>query len=148
MRCRLLNFTLDLPVGWSEITAELPGEAPPTVAKSDGVGALQFSQAEFEGGPPPRLDPGDLLEIVRGIAHGADDSIAFDERAATAGPLHLGAVSLALDGHFVRVWGVSDGRGIVVATYTCGWADRERELDECTRVVESIRIVPVVVGLA
>ena len=98
--------------------------------------------------PYAYADPDDLLEMVRGIAQGADESIAFDERAATTGPLHLGAVSLALEGHFVRVWGVSDGRGIVVATYTCGWADRGRELDECTRVVESIRIVPVVVGLA
>lgn len=148
MRCRLLNFTLELPVGWTEITAELPGESPPTVAKSDGVGALQFSQAEFEGGPPPRFDPDDLLEMVRGIAHGADESIAFDERAATAGPLRLGAVSLAMEGNFVRVWGVSDGRGIVVATYTCDWAVRDRELDECTRVVESIRIVPTVIGQA
>jgi hypothetical protein len=148
MRCRLLNFTVDLPPGWAEITRELPGAPAPTIAKADGVGALQFSQAEFEGGVVESFDTAELLDIVRGIAHRADEAIAFDESSDITGPLRLGAVSLALDGNFVRVWGVSDGRGVVLATYTCGWADREREVEECTRVVESIRIVPTVVGLA
>jgi hypothetical protein len=140
MRRRLLNFTLDVPPGWSDITAELPGAAAPTLAKSHGVGALQFSQAEFEGGDAT-FEADELLDVVRGIARRADEAIAFDERTARRGPLRVGAVSLAIDGNFVRLWGVSDGHGIVVATYTCGWADRDREVDECARVVESIRIV-------
>lgn len=150
VRRRLLNFTVDLPAGWSDITRELPGDAPPTIAKRRGVGALQFSQAEFEGGPPERLGADDLLEMVKGIARSADRYIAFDESTVSRPGLCVGAVSLALDGNFVRVWGVSDGEGVVVATYTCGWRERRpAEVAECARVVESIRIVaPLVVGIA
>ncbi len=149
MRRRLLNFTLDLPKGWRDITGELPGDAPPTVAKIRGVGAIQFSQAEFEGGPPETLDEDDLLEMVRGIAKSADQFIAFDEHAMVWGRLRMGAVSMALDGNFVRLWGVSDGTGIVLATYTCVWKKRHLEVDECVQLLKSVRIVqPAAVGIA
>jgi hypothetical protein len=149
MRRRLLNFTLDLPKGWRDITGELPGDPPPTLAKTRGVGAIQFSQAEFEGGPPETLDEDDLLEMVRGIAKSADQFIAFDEHAIVSGRLRIGAVSMALEGNFVRLWGVSDGSGIVLATYTCSWKDRHVEVDECSRLLKSIRLVaPAIVGIA
>lgn len=118
------------------------------MAKRKGVGALQFSQGEFEEPLDERLTASDLLEMVKGIARGADSAIAFDERAEITGPVALGAVSLAIDGNFVRVWGVSDGREVIIATYTCGWRDREREVDECDRLVQTIRIVPRLVGVA
>jgi len=143
-----------MPPGWSDITAELPGDAPPTIAKRGGVGALQFSQVEFEGGSPERLSAGDLLDMVKGIARSADRFIAFDEMSQSWsknwGLLCMGAVSLAMDGNFVRLWGVSDGRGVVVATYTCEWRHRRpTELAECASVIETIRIVPqAVVGIA
>jgi hypothetical protein len=150
MRQRMLNFTVELPKGWCDITRELPGNPPPTVGKSRGVGALQFSQAEFEGGEPMHLTADDLLEMVKGIAASADSVISFDEHTESSGPLRLGAVSMALEGNFVRLWGVCDGRGVVIATYTCDWRERrEAELEERVRVVESIRIVPpAIVGIA
>ena len=146
----MLNFTLELPASWGDITTELPGNPPPTVAKKRGVGALQFSQAELETGDPIALTADDLLEIVKGIAHSADSVISFDEHSDTQGILRVAAVSLALDGNFVRLWGICDGRGVVIATYTCDWAERrEPELAECASVVESIRVVPpVLVGIA
>jgi hypothetical protein len=150
MRQRLLNFTVELPPGWCDITGELPGSPPPTVGKSRGVGALQFSQAEFEGGEPMHLTAEDLLDMVKGIAAGADSTISFDEQTDASGPLRVGAVSMALEGNFVRLWGVCDGRGVVIATYTCNWRERRPdELAECRRVIESIRIVPpAIVGIA
>ena len=146
----MLNFTVELPKGWCDITSELPGNPPPTVGKSRGAGALQFSQAEFEGGEPMHLTADDLLEMVKGIAASADSVISFDEATETSGPLKMGAVSMALEGNFVRLWGVCDGRGVVIATYTCDWRERRpEELAECVRVVESIRIVPpAIVGIA
>lgn len=150
VRQRMLNFTLELPTDWSDITGELPGNPPPTVAKKRGVGALQLTQAELETGEPMTLSADDLLEMVKGIAMSADSVIAFDEQSSTQGTLRIAAVSLALEGNFVRLWGICDGRGVVIATYTCDWAERRaRELLECDRVVESIRVVPpVVVGIA
>lgn len=150
MRRRLLNFTVELPPGWCDITGELPGTAPPTVGKSRGVGALQFSQAEFEGGEPMHLTAQDLLDMVKGIAASADSVISFDEQTEDSGRLRVGAVSMALEGNFVRLWGVCDGRGVVIATYTCNWRERRPdELAECSRVIESIRIVPpAIVGIA
>jgi hypothetical protein len=146
----MLNFTLELPAGWGDITSELPGNPPPTVAKKRGVGALQLTQAELENGDPISLTADDLLEMVKGIAHSADSVISFDEQSTTRGTLRIGAVSLALDGNFVRLWGICDGRGVVIATYTCDWAERRpEELVECDYVVDSIRVVPpVVVGIA
>lgn len=143
MRLRLLNFTLELPPEWAVITSELPGDAPPTIARRHGVGALQFSQVEFEGGPVDRLDEHDLLEMVKGIARSADRFIAFDEIEERRRGQLLGGVSLAMDGNFVRLWGVSDGVGVVVATYTCAWRRRRAsELVECEGLVDSIRFVP------
>jgi hypothetical protein len=145
-----LNFTVELPPGWCDITTDLPGDPPPTVASPRGVGALQFSQAEFEGGEPMTLTADDLLDMVKGIARSADSAIAFDEVRDSTGALRLGAVSMALEGNFVRLWGVCDGRGVVIATYTCDWRERRgEELEECSRVVESIRTIPpAVVGIA
>jgi len=41
---------LDLPADWFDVTDDLPRDAPPTLARNSGVGALQFSIARYHSG--------------------------------------------------------------------------------------------------
>ena len=61
-------FTVVAPDGWEDVTDSLEIEGPPfTLARADGVGALQFSIATYSGGERPDPSPDDLLEMVEGF---------------------------------------------------------------------------------
>ena len=60
------TFAVQVPRGWADITDEVEADDPPyTLAHTDGVGALQFSVALYEGGPVPNPTPVDLRAMVR-----------------------------------------------------------------------------------
>ena len=58
--CRFADLSLKLSEGWYDITHDLPDGSPCTLAKDDGVGALQFSVARYSGGPRPSYLPANL----------------------------------------------------------------------------------------
>ena len=93
----MLNFTLELPAGWGDITCELPGNPPPTVAKKRGVGALQFSQAELETGDPIALTAS-VAELEIALAEAVRTAIQTRDIEAVViggGPLAVAARTLA-----------------------------------------------------
>lgn len=56
MTVQFYGITFDLPAGWEDVTDDLPGGGPPTLAKASGVGVIQFSIAEYGGGEKPNSD--------------------------------------------------------------------------------------------
>src|SRR5262245_49338659 len=72
------GFSLVVPPGWHDTTAEVGQSAPFTLTKSDGVGAVQFTVALYQRGPFPNPSPDDLLEMLlefaraRGVGQEAD----------------------------------------------------------------------------
>ena len=50
--------------GWNDITADLDHDAPWTLAREDGLGALQFSTAIFNSGAAPEVSIEDLAAML------------------------------------------------------------------------------------
>jgi hypothetical protein len=138
-RAGFLNFSVDLPPGWGDITADVEADDPPaTVARNDGVGALQFSIALYESGPRPRCDVEELQEILEGFAESRGLTSPNDaiHESSTRG---LVAASYRTDDDFVRVWYVSAGGNFGFVTYTCERSNFDaRELRDAEEIVRSL----------
>jgi hypothetical protein len=131
-------FAVQVPSGWADITEEVEAEDPPyTLARRDGVGALQFSIALYRSGAIPDPTPADLLGMVEefGRKSGLGEPSAV---LVEPGPPRLSAGSFAWGEDFLRVWQVSDGRNFAFVTYTCAAEDAGPELSACERIVRSI----------
>ena len=133
------SFSVDAPHGWEDITDSVEADSPPfTLARSDGVGALQFSIALYMSGrvPDPSLD--DLAARLKsfGQAHGVGEPF---NSALESEPLRLAAGTFAYGDDFLRAWQVSDGRSFAFITYICESGQEDRELAECEQIVRSLR---------
>ena len=134
------NFSIDLPPDWGDCTVDVEADTPPaTVARDDGIGALQFSIALYESGPRPQGDVGELQELLDGFA----ESRGFtspSERVRETSPRGLVAASFQWDDDFVRVWYLSKGGNFAFVTYTCERSNLEAgELREAEKIVRSIQ---------
>jgi hypothetical protein len=132
------TFTVEVPFGWGDITDTVASDNPPyTLAHRDGVGALQFSLALWQGGRLPNPSPSDLLEMVERFGKAQDlgePSFVITE----TGPPVLAAGSFAWGSDFLRVGQVSDGRNFAFITYTCAAESAGPELLACEQIVRSI----------
>lgn len=134
------NFSVDLPPGWGDITADVEADDPPaTVARGHGVGALQFSIALYESGPRPRGDVEELQDLLDGFAESRGFTSPSD-RARENSPRGLVAASFQPGDGFVRVWYVGEDGNFAFVTYTCERSNLEaRELREAEKIVRSIQ---------
>lgn len=63
------SFSVVALPGWEDITDAVEADDPPfSLARGDGVGALQFSVALYTSGPVPDPSPADLEEMVATFA--------------------------------------------------------------------------------
>ncbi len=133
------SFSVVTPSGWQVITDSVEADDPPaTLARGDGVGALQFSIALHTSGPVPDPGPDALGEIIVSFGHSHNLGQASDV-SVESGPLRLAAGSFAWDDDFVRVWQVCDGRNFALITYTCELEHEGRELVQCEQIVRSLQ---------
>ena len=118
-RTSFAGLTLVLPKHWSDITDSLGEGMPFTLARTDGIGALQFSVAHYKKGQLPNIDAKTLRNFLDGLFEGqgfgrpknSSDWSISDELAGVQGDHIDGAVQ-------TRAWYVSDGRNIALVTYT------------------------------
>jgi hypothetical protein len=138
-RADFSTFSVDLPPGWGDITADVEAEHPPaTVARDDGVGALQFSIGLYESGPRPRGDVEELQELLDGFAESHGLTSASDTTRETS-PRGLVASSFQPGEDFLRVWYLSERGNFAFVTYTCERSIFEaRELREADEIVRSL----------
>ena len=139
-RAQFHNFSVELPAGWGDITADVEAENPPeTVARDDGVGALQFSIAIYESGPRPRGDVAELQELLDGFAESRGWSSPSDTTRERS-PRSLVAANFRWDDDIVRAWYLSESGNFAFVTYTvCGRVDFEAsELREAEKIVRSL----------
>ena len=133
------GFSLEPPREWENVTEE--GSSTFSFSKADGVGALQFSVGLYQRGVDPEVSINDLREMIldfsskRGLGVGSD-LVMREEPTMLIGQSH------STRGRFLRVWYVSDGRNVALATYNCSLEDIGVELKECERIVASFRFEP------
>ena len=53
-----------LPESWIDVTDDLPDGSPITLAKPDGIGALQFTFAKYQAGALPEVGVDDLHKLL------------------------------------------------------------------------------------
>ena len=138
-RVKFSEIELELPPGWVVVTDELPEGAPPTLAKTDGLGALQFSVATPGAGPRPTVELEDLEDLLRNFA----DNQGFDEPLIEIHPGKTKLVSADFRGDedFLRVWYGSDGTNVMLVTYFSAAPEDERlpdEVSEAEAIVSSV----------
>lgn len=133
-------FNITVPVDWDNITSTLDEANPPlTVANPEaGVGALQFSSANYKGGKLPDVRLQDLTELLSDFAVNRDLGEPFDSIASPDG-LAIAAASFQSGDDLIRVWFVSDGKSVILATYVSDWDQRDSEAGAREAVVRSIR---------
>jgi hypothetical protein len=131
------QFSISLPTGWFDITDENDG-GPTTLARPDGVGALQFTIATYRRGPKPSASAADLANMISDFAEAACLGRGFDHVRETA-TLLLAAASFEQAEWFMRVWFVSDAINFGQITYTAQATAPRSELFACETIVRSIR---------
>ncbi len=144
MTTRLLkfqDFQVEPGPEWRDITHSLKQQDMPyTIAKDDGMGALQFSVRLYRGGAVPSRTIMDLHSMVMEYGQRNQLGVPFVESAFQDSISGVGA-SFHVGADFVRIWCLSDMANIAFATYVCEWSHREREVDECEQIVRSLRFV-------
>lgn len=133
---------LSLPAGWGD-SSDDTGNADRllTLTKPDGVGALQLSFGQYGSGKLPHLRLDDLRGLLTEFA--ATRRLGL-EQGPTTGESG-GVVWCRADYHrgddFIRVWYISDSKSVVLATYVCDGQYKDIEVDDCDRIVESMKFV-------
>jgi hypothetical protein len=139
LRIRFDSFSVVAPRGWEDVTGSIEVDDPPaTLARGDGVGALQFSVALYAGGTVPDPTPADLLRMVASFGEARGLATPRDV-AVESSPLRLAAGSFAWGEDFLRVWQIADGRNFAFVTYSCESGQEGGELHACERIVRSLQ---------
>jgi len=132
------SFSVVAPPGWDDYTDSAETDDPPfTLARDDGVGALQFSIGLYSRGRVPDPSPTDLWEMVESFGRTRELGAAR-EAVLESSPLRLAAASFDIGEDFLRVWYVSNGRDFGMITYVCEAGREGLELGECESIVRSI----------
>jgi hypothetical protein len=141
MKFKIGNLQIAAPPGWLDVTNEI-GEvkAPFTLARSDGVGAIQFSIAEYKSGRLPRITVYSLQELMEDFVrlHEVGRRAAVESRTE---PLLCYAESFEVGSQFLRVWYCSNGRDVAFVTYVCERGAKQTELPDCEIIVRNLEFI-------
>jgi hypothetical protein len=132
------GVALELPDGWFDITHEVDADDPPfTLAKNDGVGALQFSFGLYSGGERPNATISQLQEMLSEFLAGRG---RLSEVSQSVGSILVAAASASAESEMLRAWYVSDGSSFAKVTYLCDARFlKPAELSEAEAIVLSLR---------
>jgi hypothetical protein len=112
---------------------------PPTLAKPDGVGALQFSVGRYRSGADPQVKPDDLEAMLKEFADTRSLGVAADvERGKSA--CHYVGGSFVHGDDLIRAWYLTNGSDVALVTYVAAAAccDAAAELADAGTIVRSI----------
>jgi hypothetical protein len=139
---RFGNVIITTSAEWRDVTADLhQTDVPFTLARAEGLGALQFSIAFYEAGASPAVTIENLKSLLVDFARSRELGRGFDS-VERANPLLTRAVSFTSAKNFVRVWYCSNGRDIVLATYVCEAGYEAAELPECEAIITNLQFDP------
>ena len=135
---RIVGLSMSAPTAWDDITSSVE-EGTPTVAKSDGVGALQFSVARYSAGQRPTYDESSLRSLItewirnRGLE---PQGVTLEQTASN----QFAWVDAVKSEDLIRVFYITDGRDLAFATYLRFFRDNDpEELAEVMAIIRSLR---------
>ncbi|WP_425618743.1 hypothetical protein NA78x_002456 [Anatilimnocola sp. NA78] len=133
------QFTITAPDTWFDVTPELEGDSPPTVAQEEGHGEVQFSLADF----PAQGDAPAIVEILRGLLKDfakAHELGSPNNLAEESAPRPLLAGNFVWKQDFLRVWYVVENGKLAFITYTCERGDPfANELTDVEQIIRSLK---------
>jgi hypothetical protein len=127
------NLTVTLPPGWVDATRELTeGDGPLTLARErQDKGILQISAAESPENPTADI----LFDLIEQFAAEHDLGAPTDVERSTT----VAAATFRTREDVIRVWHLSDGANLALATYVAEPKGHETELAQADQIVRSIR---------
>ena len=135
------GITFDAPIGLEDVTDDLPGRSPPTLAKaSDAGGALQFSIAKYRSGEKPNAN----FEALRSfMTEFCRNNFIDVERIFTTefGDVMCVGVSSRTTDQTFSAWYLSDGSDLAFVTYLAQGDEYDlidEELGEAREIISSI----------
>ena len=135
------NLVITPVSGWVDMTSEISSKNPPfTLARNDGVGALQFSVATYVGAKLPAITLDSLNQLLDDFAQSRELRRSFNAVSQEGVDQFLVcARSFRLGPEFIRVWYCSDRRSIALVTYVCQDVSEEMELPDCEQIVSNLK---------
>ena len=131
-------ITITTPDSWLDVTEDIGREALFTLAKGEsGVGALQFSAAEYSGGKLPHISLKHLVDLLTDFKTSRELG-SGSEHVESDGEIKIAGESFFDDGNFIRVWYCTDGRNVALITYVCEKGLEEDECADCESIVRNI----------
>jgi hypothetical protein len=116
MRVTFAGVRFELSEEWCDITANLDPGAPPTLAREDGVGAIQFSVAKYKSGVQPAITEIALKKMLLDLFK--SNQLADVEPAVLQGSRCFGvSATSAQTDEVIRAWYLSNGTDIALVTY-------------------------------
>jgi hypothetical protein len=137
LRVSFAGLSVELATGWFDVTDDLSQPSPPTLAKIDGLGALQVSVAIHESGKHPEIDRAALRDLLDSFAAGQQLGRPANVLESTGQTCWI-AADFTSQGVFIRAWYVTNGRDVALVTYTSDAANRT-ELEEAGAMVDTMR---------
>lgn len=139
-RVDFAGLSLVLPSGWLDISNDLPPNTPPTLARKDGVGALQFSVGHFDSGAHPYITENELRQLFEEFC--ISNSIRIAPSMETIeGRSKVGGLNRA---DCIGVWYISNGRDVALVTFVVDETEKIRlhdsEISDVNEIVDSIRL--------
>ena len=137
--CTFADVRISLPNDWVDVSDDMPEGTPPTLAKPEGVGALQFSVGRYRSGANPQVSPDDLEALLKEFADTRSLGVAADVERGKSASHYVGGSFLHGD-DLVRAWYLTNGSDVALVTYVVAAAsgDAAAELADAGAIVRSI----------
>ncbi len=139
------RFSAVVPEGWVASLDDATysdaggGEVPTRFVPALGEGELIVSAPALHPDDQPGADPDELESLARewGMRRGVDEplSVSTETRQGMA----RASASYRIGDELVEVWFVSNGTGLLKATYVCPWSDRDRDRAAREALIGSLR---------
>ncbi len=134
------GLSITLPQGWVDVTHDIPGLPPPTLAKEGGTGALQFSVGRYQSGAEPHIDMQALQNLMHEFA-GSRRLGRVENMRELRGNLLSVSSDFVSDQEFIRVWYLTNSRDVALVTYIALVEKLEEvasELEDAETIVGSL----------
>ncbi|MBL9028182.1 MAG: hypothetical protein JNL21_38675 [Myxococcales bacterium] len=136
------NASMRVPSDWVDITHDLPEDTPFTLAKPDGVGALQFSVATYDSGERPSIGADDLREMLMEFAESEGLPAPASIEQAGNQVMYCGG-DLSDEERVAWAWYVTNGVDVLFVTYNAQQqhaAQAASEVSDAKAIVASIEV--------